>query len=149
AAFRQEIEHSQWQLQAQRARVVNDVRIRYYETLGAQNAVKEAKELEGLAVEGVKVADQLLKAKQGSRPDVLQAEMQLSAVRTSLQDAIFRYESAWRQLRAVVGVPNLQPMLLTGNLETDIPVFEWEELLQTLLATSPLLSAQQAEIRAS
>lgn len=149
AALRQDIEHSNWQLQAQRARVLNDVRIRYYETLGAQQAVLAATDLEGLALEGVKVADQLLKAKQGSRPDLLQAEIQLSAVRTSLQDAKFRHTAAWRQLTAVLGMTNFAPTLLAGSLEKDIPAFQWDDLVQQLLADSPLLQGQQAEIRAS
>jgi cobalt-zinc-cadmium efflux system outer membrane protein len=146
AAFRLDVEHSNWQLEAQRGRVVNDVRIRYYEVLGAQHAVQAAVELEKLAADGVKIAEQLFQAKHGSRPDVLQAEIQLSAVRTSLQDARYRHESAWRQLVNVVGCPGLPPTPLSGSLETDIPQLDWNETLHTLLATSPLLRAQQAQI---
>src|SRR5581483_8730537 len=74
AAGREEIAFSNWQLQAQQARVLNDVRIRYFEVLGAQRAIKAAEELEALALDGVQAAEKLLKAQQGTRPDVLQAE---------------------------------------------------------------------------
>src|ERR1051325_1752780 len=78
-AARQDVEHSVWQLEAQHARVLNDVRIRFQETLGAQQAVLAAIDLEKIALEGVKMAEKLLDAKIGTRPDVLQAEIQLSA----------------------------------------------------------------------
>jgi cobalt-zinc-cadmium efflux system outer membrane protein len=149
SAGKQEVERSSWQLEAQRARVLNDVRIRFYEVLGAQKAVDAAQDLEALAAEGVKVAQKLLQAKQGSRPDVLQAEIQLSAVRSSLADAKYRHQSAWRQLAMVVGLPCLQPIVLAGSLEGDVPALDWEESAKRLLAASPLLRAQEAEIRAS
>jgi cobalt-zinc-cadmium efflux system outer membrane protein len=125
------------------------VRIRFYEALGAQQAVEAAQELEALAAEGVRVAEQLLKAKQGSRPDVLQAEIQLSAVRSSLQDAKYRHEAAWRQLANVVGVPALQPAPLAASPEGDVPQLDWQQSVEQLLTASPLLRAQQAEIRAA
>jgi outer membrane protein, heavy metal efflux system len=149
AAFQQEVERSNWQLQAQRARVLNDVRIRFYEALGAQQATLAAQDLEKLALEGVTIATQLLKAKQGTRPDLLQAEIQLNVVRAALRDARLRHEGAWRQLTAVVGMQGMPPAPLAGNLENDLPFLEWDALVQHLIADSPLLKAQQAEIRAS
>ncbi len=149
AAEGQEVQMRNWQLDAQRTRVLNDVRIRFYEVLGAQQAVAVATELERLAEEGVRAAEQLLKAKQGSRPDVLQAEIQLHAIRTSLQDARYRHQAAWRQLAHVAGLPGLQPVPLAGNLEDDIPSLDWQKSLQDLLASSPLLKAQEAQIRSS
>lgn len=149
AASRLEIEHASWQLEAQRRRVVNDVRIRYYEVLGAQQAVDAAIELEQLAGNGVKTAQQLFEAKQGSRPDVLQAEIQLAAVRTSLQEARFRHEAAWRQLSNVVGTPHLPAAPLAGGLDEQIPELDWQQTLDALLAASPLLRGQQAQIDAT
>jgi outer membrane protein, heavy metal efflux system len=149
AAGRQEVAHANWQLQAQRGRVLNDVRIRYYEVLGAQQAVRAAADLEALAAEGVKIAEQLFQAKQGARPDVLQAEIQLSAVRGALQDARYRHEAAWRQLTHVVGVPGLPKASLVGSLEADIPRLDWQQSVQALLGSSPLLRAQEAQIRAT
>ena len=143
AAGRQEIARSDWQLQAQQAHVINDVRIRFYEVLGAQQGIRAARDLEALALEGVKVAEQLLKERHGTRPDVLQAEIQLSAVRTSLQDAHYRHEAAWRQLAAVVGVPNLPPTALAGSLESDVPQLDWTQTVQQLLAANPLLRASR------
>jgi cobalt-zinc-cadmium efflux system outer membrane protein len=149
AAESQEVDKRNWQLNAQTARVLNDVRIRFYEALGAQEAVAIAADLERLAEEGVKAAEQLLQARQGSRPDVLQAEIQLHAIRTSLQDARYRHQASWRQLAHITGLAGLQPVPLSGSLEDDIPSLEWQKSLQDLLAASPVLKAQEAEIRAA
>ena len=149
AAGRQEVQLRRWQLNAQQLRVLNDLHIRYYEVLGAQQAVQAATELVTLAEDGLRAAEQLLKAKQGARPDVLQAKIQLSALRTSLQDAQYRLQTAWRHLANVAGVPNLPPAPLAGSLDEDVPALDWKTSLQQLLDSSPLLKAQQAEIRAS
>lgn len=145
-AARQEVDQSNWQLEAQQRRVINDVRIRFYEALGAQHAVIASLELEKIAEQGVKIAEQLFAAKIGSRPDVLQAEIQLSVVRATVRDARLRYDSAWRQLAAVVGAQDIQPTLLSGTFDGDMPALQWETLVSTLLASSPLLRAQQAQI---
>lgn len=144
-----EINWRNWQLNAQRIRVLNDVRIRFFEALGAQQAVEAATEQVRLAEEGLHTAEQLLKAKQGSKPDVLQAEIQLSAVRTALQDAEYRQQSARQQLANVVGLEQLPPAPVAGRLEEDIPDLDWQKGLQQLLQSSPLLKAQQAQIRAA
>ena len=149
AAGRQEVQLRRWQLNAQQLRVLNDLHIRYYEVLGAQQAVQAATELVTLAEDGLRAAEQLLKAKQGARPDVLQAKIQLSALRTSLQDAQYRLQTAWRHLANVAGVPDLPTTPLVGSLDEDVPALDWKTSLQQLLDSSPLLKAQEAEIRAS
>ena len=149
AAQREDVEARRWQLAAQRGRVANDVRIRYFEVLGAQETVRATEELERLAEEGVRAAEALAKAKQAARLDVLQAEIQLNAVRTAVQDAKYRHQAAWRQLTNVVGVPDLQPAPLAADLEKETPRLDWDSSWQRLLAASPVLKAQEATIRAA
>jgi cobalt-zinc-cadmium efflux system outer membrane protein len=148
AAGRKDVELGRWQLEAQRGRVVNDLRVRFYEALGAQEAVRAALDLKRLAEEGVRATSQLVQAKQAARPDLLQAELQLSAVRTSLSDARFRLQAARRQLATIVGA-DLPPAPLAGGLEDGLPRLDWQASLQQLLAASPLLLAQQAEVEAA
>ncbi len=149
AAASRDIEMRDWQLKAQVGRVLNDVRIRYYEVLGAQETVRAAQELERLAAEGVRVTEQRLAAKIGSRPDLLQAEIQLSLVRTTRQDAEYRFTAAWRMLANVVGVLNLCPAPLAGQLEDHIPQLDWQQNLDRLLAESPVLKAQAAMVESA
>ncbi len=147
AEERQYVEWRDWQAKAQRARVVNDVRIRYYEVLGAQEAVRIATEFEQIALQGLKLTQQIQKAGQGSRLDVVQAEIQVSAVRTTLQEARTRAHAAWQQLANVVGIRKLPETGLTGSLETGIPQLDWEASLKQLYDGSPLLRRQEAQLR--
>ena len=146
-AERVEIEWRRWQLQAQVGRVLNDVRIRYYEVLGAQQAELSEAELERLASDDLNAVNALLEAKQASRPDVLQAEIHLNAVRASLQDAKLRHQAAWRHLAYIVGVPQLPLAALPDSLEGSLPPLDWQDTLQRLLAESPVLRAQAAQVR--
>jgi cobalt-zinc-cadmium efflux system outer membrane protein len=143
----QDVRWRLWQLDAQRERVLNDVRIQFFEILGAQRAVEAARELDKLAAQAVQIADTAYKAKSAPRADVVRAEIQLQAVRVSLRDAQLRHESGWKQLAYLLGRPELQPAILIGNLEDDIPELEWEASLRTLLANSPVLHAQEAKVR--
>jgi cobalt-zinc-cadmium efflux system outer membrane protein len=143
----QDVRWRLWQLNAQRERVLNDVRIQFFEILGAQRAVEAAQELEKLAAEAVKIADTAFKAKSAARADVVRAEIQLQAIRIALQDAQLRHQSAWKQLAYLLGRPELQATALIGNLEEDVLQLDWEESLRALLANSPVLRAQEAKVR--
>lgn len=147
AAERVDVQWRQWQLQAQVGRVLNDVRMRYYEVLGAQDAAQAAVELERLAADDLRDLRKLLEAQQASRPDVLQAEIHLAAVRASLQDARLRHRAAWQQLVNLVGVPRMPPALLQTSAEPDIPQFDWDSSLDRLLSESPVLRAQASQVR--
>ena len=72
-AWSQEIKRVQWDREAQSMRVLNDLKIRYYEVLGAQEAIAVSQRLEKIAAENLRVAERLFDAKQGTRSDVLQA----------------------------------------------------------------------------
>ena len=148
AADRQDILWRRWQLDAQRRRVVNDVRIRFHEVLGAQRAIREAEAMERLAAEGVRVVQEMVAARQASRPELLQAEMQMHAFRIALADARYRHQTAWRQLANVVGKPGLQPTDLAGDLDR-IPQLDWEACLRRLLEENPVLRSQRNFIQAA
>lgn len=148
AADRQDIEWRRWQLDAQRRRVINDVRIRFFEVLGAQRAIRETLAQEQLALEGVRAVQRMIDAQQATRPDLLQAEMQLHAFRIAVADAKFRHTTAWRQLVNVAGVPRLPPTELAGELDR-IPQLEWETSLRRLLTENPVLRSQRAFMQAA
>jgi cobalt-zinc-cadmium efflux system outer membrane protein len=62
-----EIAIAQQTLEAQRQRVINDVRTQFYNTLVAQRSVEITRELREIGVRGQSVADQLFDAKQVGR----------------------------------------------------------------------------------
>lgn len=138
-----------WQLDAQQQRVVNDVRIGFYEVLGAQRAIAAAEDLERSAAEGVRIAKELVDAQRAGRPDLLQAEMQFELARGAVKDAEYRLLAARRHLASLAGVEELPEGDAIGSLDDSIPELEWETSLQRLLDESPLLKSQAAELQAA
>ena len=136
-----------WQLDAQCRRVLNDVRIRFQEVLGAQRAIRDSAAMERLAAEGVQATREMVEAKQASRPELLQAEMQLHAFRIALADANYRHLAAWRQMANVIGMPRLPPTELIGELER-IPQLDWDSSLRRLMTENPVLRSQRNFIQA-
>jgi len=141
-----EMDRLRLELDAQRMRVINDLRIRYYEVLGAQQALSLADELSKLADEGVKTTEKLVKAGVATHSDVLEAKLQFEQVRLSLDENRHRYQAAWEQLVTIVGVPDWKPLAIAGGLEDDLPPLSWEDRWQQLMANSPQLQAAETDI---
>jgi cobalt-zinc-cadmium efflux system outer membrane protein len=147
AVEEQEVERLLWEQESQKQRVLNDVRIRYFEALGAQRAAEISRRLLRLAEEGLKTSEQLFDAKQASKADVLQARIQLKTLRISLKEVEARHRAAWRELANVVGCPELQIAAIQGRLDGEIPALDWDERWQQLLANSPQIQAAQVRIQ--
>lgn len=146
AAATQEIRQAEAALVAQRYRVLNDVRIAYYEVLAAQRTEELSQELVRIGEDGVRTADRLLKALQGSRIDLLQAKVEADSAKILLENARNRHAAAWRGLAAVAGAPGLAPFSLAGDLEEGWREHSWEEALGRLLSQSPELAAARAGV---
>jgi len=146
AVANQEIRLAESFWAVQRFRVLTDVRRSFYDVLIAQRTVELAEQLLGISERGVKAAEDLLKAEEVARVDVLQAKIENDSAKIVLDKARHRYAAAWRNLVAVVGNPALQPAPLDGDLLDNIPQLTWEEALNRLLAESPQLAAAQAGV---
>lgn len=146
AVANQEIRQAESFWAVQRFRVLTDVRRSFYEVLIAQRTVELAEQLVGISERGVKAAEDLLKAEEVARVDVLQAKIENDSAKIVLENARNRYTAAWRNLVAVVGNPALQPAPLDGDLLDNIPQLTWEEALNRLLAESPELATAQAGV---
>jgi len=145
-AAAQEIVQAQQEQEAQRLRVLNDVRTHFYNLLVAQRTMELSDELVRLGERALKTAEELFRppVEEVSRVDVLQARVELSTARVAAVEARNRHLSAWRRLAAVAGFPDLQPAPAVGDLEAALPELSWDESLSRLLATSPQLSAARA-----
>lgn len=143
----QEIRRLDTELEAQRARVLNDVRIRYYEVLGAQQVDAIAEDLSRSAAEGLQLTEKLHQAQGATRADILQARIQDQGARATLDDARVRYDAAWRQMTAMIGVPQMVPTPLVGHLDEALPPLDFEACFIGLTAASPQLQAAQIRIQ--
>jgi outer membrane protein TolC len=85
------------------------VRRGFYDVLVAQRTVELAEQLLGISERGVKAAEELMRAKEVARVDVLQLRIEADSARILMEKARNRYTAAWRNLVAVVGDPALQP----------------------------------------
>lgn len=142
----QEIQNLLWELEAQRYRVRNAVRSRFYETIGAQRRIEIAEQLLQIARRGVESTEELLMAQQAARPDLLQARIQLNEVQILAQNARYEYEAAWKQLANVLGQPHLPPTTLAGKLDEEVSFHDPEAMLADLLAASPEIQAARARV---
>jgi len=142
----QEIRRLEAEAAAQRGRVLNDVRIYFFEALVAQRGVELAGELVRIGEQGADTANRLLQAKEVSYVDVLQASVELETARLQGVNARNRQLSTWRRLAVVVGVPQMQPVILAGQVDRLSPPIAWEDAVAKLIAQSPELAAAQIRI---
>lgn len=140
------VQELSWEYQAQRRRVLNDVRLRYYDLLGAQRRLSIADDLLNVAGQGAKIAEQLREAKQASQADVLQAEIDLNEIRIIKRNAEFELQATWKRLAAVLGRSDLPRREIAGALAGAESKRDWETLYGTLLQESPQLQAARSRV---
>ena len=143
--FARETEQAQMLAEAQRLRVINSVRLLYYDALGAQRFVDLRIELGNLAREAADITRELYNVGQADRPDQLEIEIEVERAEIDFLRAKNDREEVWRALAAMVSDPSLRPVRLTGNLEQELPINQ-DELLSTLLLNSPEIKAGQANV---
>ncbi len=141
-----EILIAQQNLAAQRQRVINDVRIQFYNTLVAQRAVEITHDLRTTGQRALEVANSLFDAQQVSKVDVLQARIEANSAGIGVVNAENRLAGSWRRLAAVAAVPGMQQQKLTGDLLADMPTFTWEESVGRILQESPELAATRTQV---
>src|SRR5262245_11466839 len=144
--FARERAQAQAEAATQKQRVLNAVRMLYYEALGAQRLVEVRFELAKLAGEAVEVTGELFNPGAADRPDALAIQVEARRARLDLVMAENELDQIWRQIGAVVGDPFLKPARLAGDLEQGLPELEQERLLATLLRESPEVKRAQAGI---
>lgn len=84
--------------------------------------------------------------KEASRPEFLQATLELDTAEIILTAAKNRHTTAWRILTAVVGRDHFPTTLLWGDLECPPDPISWNDALQRLLTTSPEIAIAVANI---
>ena len=140
----QDVNRLSWEWQAQKQRVLNEVQLRYYDVVAAEQRLQVAAELKTIAESGVKATRQLYDAKHAAKPDILQGEVQRNEVEILHANAELDHQAAWKQLTNVIGRPDLQMMTVHGTLDGPDPQFDWENTYQRLLEASPELQAARA-----
>lgn len=141
-----EIQQAQFAWESQRRRVVNAIRSGYYDVLLAQRTIDVNNELVRIGQRGVELAERRLAARQINKAEVLQTQIEAQMAELGLNQAKNRHDAAWRKLTAVLGKPEMQPQPLAGDVDEDLPQFEWRETLDHLLTQSPELAQAHAAV---
>lgn len=141
-----EIAREDAQLAAQRLRVLTDVRAAFFDVLVAQRRVEIASELVRIGERGESAAGALLRGMQASRPDYLQARVELNSARMLLDNSRTAHEGAWQQLVAVMGLPGMVMLPAIGDLHSMANNCTFDEVLSQLLSNSPELGAAYASV---
>lgn len=131
---------------AQEQRVLSDVRVRFYHAVIMQQRVKLTHELVRIGDELVRATEQLLAGRQATQNDLLLAEIQVDESRILFDNSSNEETEAWRRLAAVVGLPSMQPMPLTEQLETDSPTLDWATCYATVIDNNPSLHAAKMRV---
>jgi len=135
-----------WQLQAERQRVLNDVRMTYIRALRAERQLALTRDLVEIGQKGVEIATELMRAKEVSRADVLQAELEVETANILHQNARNTRLAVWRELSALVGREAMSPQPLEGDIEQTSDGLIFEEALSRIRGQSPEVTAALARI---
>jgi cobalt-zinc-cadmium efflux system outer membrane protein len=101
--FEQEKKQAEVEGEEQRLRVINSVRLFYYQALAAQEMVDLRRRLNKLAEDAVNTSRQLGNVGQADQPDVLQAEVEGEQASLGVVAAEQKQLRIWRALAATVG----------------------------------------------
>lgn len=131
---------------AQHQRVLNDVRAAWYEVLAAQRIVELNRRLVAVGQQAVQTAGELLARKEVNQADQLQARIEADSAQIRLHQARNRYNAAWHRLAVLLGLPEMEPAVLSGELDADLPELSWDKSLMKLLTGSPELAEARAGV---
>jgi outer membrane protein, heavy metal efflux system len=145
-AVEQEAVHAAAEKDMQRHRVVNAVRMGFYEVLGAARLVEVRRDLARLAREAVDVSEDLFNVGQADRPDVLEVAIEAERAEIELARAENDLARAWQDLAAVIGEPDLAYTPLAGDLEAELPMVDEAAVRRQILEQSPELRIARARI---
>jgi cobalt-zinc-cadmium efflux system outer membrane protein len=149
AKFAQETSQTEAEALAQQYRVLNGVRVRFYQLLAMQRLLDVRADLLRVADDAVTTTEQLVNVGAANRPDLLQARIEARQERVALENARTLYLAAWWQLAAFVGDPSLPAGPLQGDLEAPGAVPDFDATLAHLLEASPELQVARAEVARS
>lgn len=133
--------------QAQRQRLVNAVRILFYDVLVAERLVEVRRDLARLASEAVGISKELFNIGQADQPDLLQVEIESARADLDVRAAENDLRGIRQVLAAVVGDGNVEQTPLDGDIEAELPVLDLEDAAARLVRESPEMGSAQARMR--
>lgn len=141
------VEAAKWEFKSQRQRVLTDLQLQFIAGLAAQQRLELTQKLLDITRRGVEVAERLMNALEGTRPDVLQAEIQVAEVELLHQQAAFDLEAAWNQIRAIAGTSAIPRTRFAGELSLGEGMSDLDSTYERLVSQSPQIRMADTRVQ--
>ena len=138
------VEEVEFEIQA--IRISTDVRTAFYNLLIAKEKVDLIEELLDAQQLAVTKSNQLFEAGETPRTDVLQTELQLQRTQVLMSQYGIDVQNAWRELTSVVGVLDLEPRAILGDINSFVAPVSFEQCRTHILNCSPEIQSARAEV---
>jgi cobalt-zinc-cadmium efflux system outer membrane protein len=141
-----EVRRTEQELARVQLAVLTEVRVRFYETIIAQRAIKVVSDLKTNAVDGLKLTEDRKAAQEVSEVDVLQSRFEAEGARLLATQTETELVGARRRLEAALGGVALAEVPITDDETDEQTPLTWEQAWMELQSTSPQLAAAQVDI---
>jgi cobalt-zinc-cadmium efflux system outer membrane protein len=145
AALR-EVQKAEYELIRARFDVLRDVRGSFYQLLVAQRRVEIYKLLLDIAQRSFDIGNELLKAGEGTKADVLFWSIERDRADVRLLNSTVFVETGRRELAAAIGLPRVDIETIEADLFAKLPSFDLKELQEAIAQRNALPQAAAADI---
>jgi cobalt-zinc-cadmium efflux system outer membrane protein len=133
AAAEMDVASAEVALRQAQVELAGRVRAGYFAVLVAQESLRVSRALSDLAAEAYRIHIQRVRAAQAAGYEPLQLYVFALQARQNLVLARNRYVSAWKQLTAQMGVPNMPFTALAGRADAPVPDFRYPAAVEHML----------------
>jgi outer membrane protein, heavy metal efflux system len=141
-----EVRRTQQEFATAQMQVLTEVRMRYYEAVIAEQAVKVVADLRKTAEAGLKLTEDRKAAQEVSDIDVLQSRFEAEAARLLAVQAESQLEAARRRLEATLGGISLGDLQIADDGMLEPGLLTWEQAWSQLQSASPALAAKRLDV---
>lgn len=142
-----ELERTRCLVAAEWRKLVAAVRRAYCEALLAERRAETYRELVAVAEASLKQSRALLESRQGTRLEVVQFELQVERLRAQQEAAERQIPFQREKLAAAIGSRIPGDVSFEDVFSLPLPEYNWDALLQQVLASHPDVSAAQWEVQ--
>jgi cobalt-zinc-cadmium efflux system outer membrane protein len=146
AAADQAVRSQTANLQVDRAQLLTAVRKEYYETVAAKQRLLLSQYIIQVARRSLNVAKQLQEAGEGTLTDVLLLDSELQRAYLARDNAKSLLAGEYKQLAAIVGVPEMEIQDVAGTLFDPPPEFDEDQIRGFLSNDSSQMEGKRAEL---
>jgi cobalt-zinc-cadmium efflux system outer membrane protein len=143
--FEREVRLAEIEAEEQRLRVLNSVRLAYYQVLAAQELLQTRRDGARLVEDALHTARRLRNVGAGDEAEVLMAEVELQQAELAVIRQENHLQRVWAALAAVAGQPGLPLGAVAGDLEA-APVLDEDQVLRALLQESPAVRISRVSV---